>query len=108
MEEQKAREERVKKRAEEIIAQSRLPPRMEEHEKHKEEAEAKRIKNPKKYTEPTPTFAPKINKEVPKFQELQKQYEAELTQKKQERPKTQDKPFSFFVCPPQPNSYFNL
>jgi len=56
-EDKKAREERVKKRAEELQKSAWNPLDMERHNKPKKNA----------YVEPTPDFKPKINKIIPDF-----------------------------------------
>lgn len=112
-EDKKKREERIKARMEDNLANAKLPPRMEMHEKSKvilfpckfaclilyvqqEGTTSKRV-NPNKYQPEEATFKPKIKKDIPDFEQQQKEFEDNLQSKKKERPKTQFKTFEFQV-----------
>ena len=96
-EDEKAREERIKVRIADQVANSKLPPRLEEFEKNKEENKKNSIRYKKRYQEEQFDYKPKIKKEVPNFAEEQQKFTQDLDTKKAERPKTESIPFSFQV-----------
>lgn len=91
-----AREQRIKQRSSQLLFASKLPPRMEMHEKEKRErARSEEITKDKKVD--IRRFTPIRAKAIPDFERLQVEFETMLENKKQEaksRP-TDFKPFNF-------------
>jgi hypothetical protein len=79
-----------------LIAESKLPPRLEEHKNNKKETiREKKVNEMVQEARKRETFAPAINKDVPNFKQLQDQFSEELKHKKESRPKTEALPFDF-------------
>ena len=92
---EKARKEKNQKRAQELLAQSSLPPRMEMHEKHKKlrKEEEKKIEMQKiKQENKRRLFHAK---ESPNFKKLQEKFINTLEKKKRQAKPTSPKPFTF-------------
>jgi hypothetical protein len=95
--ENKEREVRIKKKAEENLKKSKLPPRMELHERSKKEKEElgnKRTKS-KEDLSRFGTFEPTKAKPVPDFDRLQRNFQETLDRKKTSQKLTNPKPFKF-------------
>ena len=95
--EQAEREIRVKRAAEENFKKSKLPPRMEMHERMKKEKELfeKEEKDPKESLKRFGTFEPPRAKPIPDFDRLQRNFQETLDRKKSSQKKTEPKPFKF-------------
>lgn len=61
------------------------------------EGTLQRRQNPNKYKEEDLDFKPKINRDIPKFDQLQQEFDEKLQSKKKAMPKTQFQPFEFMV-----------
>lgn len=93
-EEEEYRKIRIKMRSEELLQSAALPPNMELREKVKEmKNKEKMIKSKKK-----DKFRPKVNHEVPDYDELYKQFQKELARRKYEKETTVTKPFKLNTC----------
>lgn len=88
-EDKKAREERIQKRAEELLATAKMPLNMERVQNE--------TKKKTKLEPDAPTFKPNINKEIPDFAKLHQEDKEKREQRKAEHPKVEVKPFSFDV-----------
>ncbi len=82
-----ARDERIKKRAEVLMAESKLPPRMEMHK-----GEESKKKKPE---EPSYSFRPEPARELPDFKKQQEEFQAALEKHKQSKQLTVVEPFEF-------------
>jgi hypothetical protein len=97
----KEREIRVKKNAEENLKKSKLPPRMEQHEKDKKDKKDKEglmRKSASKGEEDLSrfgTFEPNKAKPVPDFDRIQRNFQETLDRKKSSQKLTNIKPFKF-------------
>ena len=89
---------RMRMRAEEILASSRLPPNMESRGRQYTDGRLRRKLMEKKAKKAFMTkehkFKPQINPDVPDFDELQWQFEKELRRKKNQREPTVMEPFN--------------
>ena len=90
-----ARKERNQKRAQELLAESSLPPRMEMHEKHKKLKleEEKKIEKQKLKTEKNQRLFK--HKEPPNFKKLQEKFIRTLEKNKRLAKPTSPEPFTF-------------
>eukprot|EP01022_Parablepharisma_sp_SALTPOND_P023309 TRINITY_DN48_c0_g1_i3.p3 TRINITY_DN48_c0_g1~~TRINITY_DN48_c0_g1_i3.p3 ORF type:complete len:428 (-),score=82.28 TRINITY_DN48_c0_g1_i3:8269-9552(-) len=89
--EEKEREERVKKRAQELLALSKLPPRMEMHEMSKKQgAIIKPVPKGQEYS-----FQPQRAKPVPNFEVQHRTFQKTLEKHKKLNQPTVAKPFEF-------------
>ncbi|XP_033735451.1 protein FAM161B-like [Pecten maximus] len=89
MEEEEYRKIRIKMRSEELLKAASLPPNMEarkQYEQHKKRD--KQVRNKRKAQ-----FQPKVNHEVPDYDELYRHFQKELARRKRERESTVVKPF---------------
>jgi len=84
-EREKNREERIKKRAEELLKESKLPPRME----------MDNTRTKRKIVEELPSFKPETGKPVPDFAKQQADFEAALKKHKAANQATVPEPFEF-------------
>jgi hypothetical protein len=92
------REIRIKKKAEENLKKSKLPPRMEQHEKSKKDKEVLMRKSASKGKEDLSrfgTFEPNKAKPIPDFDRLQRNFQETLDRKKTSQKLTNIKPFKF-------------
>ena len=98
---EKERKERVEKKAKELYEKSKLPPRLEMHEKEKEERKKKMIENNKKLQKDnqkhginqSKKFDPTIK--LPNYNKLQQNFEKKIQDDKNKRKKTVPEPFEF-------------
>ena len=89
-EEEEYRKIRIKLRAEELLRKSSLPANMEARERAKKfQAKEKSMKSKKKGQ-----HRPKVNHEVPDYDELYRHFQKELLRRKQEREGTVVQPFN--------------
>ncbi|XP_069118538.1 protein FAM161A-like [Argopecten irradians] len=89
MEEEEYRKIRIKMRSEELLKAASLPPNMEarkQYEQHKKRD--KQVKNKRKSQ-----FQPKVNHDVPDYDELYRHFQKELARRKKQREATVVKPF---------------
>lgn len=89
MEEEEYRKIRIKMRSEELLKVASLPPNMEarkQFEDHKKRV--KQVKSKRKSH-----FQPKVNHEVPDYDELYRHFQKELARRKRERESTVVRPF---------------
>ena len=92
----KEREIRVQKMAEQNLLKSKLPPRMEIHEKLKQErAKSEQKIDPKLELLRFGTFQPPRAKVVPNFNRLQQSFQENLDKNKQSKQLIETKPFKF-------------
>lgn len=115
---EKERKVRVAERAQMLRETAKLPPRMEMHQKKKEREEQTRVLDQhdtpasaaklkhhssssslkkKGYVDPEATFKPQLNKTIPDFKALQREFEDSLKRVKASRPLT--KPVEFNLTP---------
>eukprot|EP01022_Parablepharisma_sp_SALTPOND_P024520 TRINITY_DN54511_c0_g1_i1.p3 TRINITY_DN54511_c0_g1~~TRINITY_DN54511_c0_g1_i1.p3 ORF type:complete len:384 (-),score=63.42 TRINITY_DN54511_c0_g1_i1:6055-7206(-) len=85
-EKEKAREERIKKRAEDLLTGSKLPPRMELDQSKG---------RPKKKLEESYPFRPEPARAIPDFQRQHEEFEKALEKHRKERQATVVEPFEF-------------
>jgi len=90
--EEKTREERVKKRAQEMATLSKLPPRMEMHERIKQQGKLP-VKSDEKKDQFT--FKPKITRHNPDFKAQQDNFQKALEKHKKQKKATVVQPFTF-------------
>lgn len=98
---EKERKERVEKKAKELFEKSKLPPRLEMHEKEKEERKKKIVENNKKLLKDnkkhgvnqSKKFDPTIK--LPNYDKLQQNFEKKIQDDKNKRKKTIPEPFEF-------------
>lgn len=89
---------RIKKNAELSYSLSKLPPRMEEHEKKKKrELKEGLFKERAASVDAMFSFAPPRAKPVPDFKRLQKQFQHSLETKRKSHKKTEPNPFTFHL-----------
>ncbi len=91
LEEEEYRKIRVQMRAEEMMRESQLPPRMAER-KYRHQVSSAR--NKKAYLMNDFKFKPKINDDVPDFNELHREFHKEMAHRKMEKEATVCKPFT--------------
>ena len=77
-----------------LIAESKLPPRLDNQEK-KETIREKKVQAMVDQIKSNQTYAPRINPEVPDFNKLQSKFKEDLDKKKSTVPKTEPIPFNF-------------
>ena len=90
------RRQRIERRAKETYEKSKLPPRLEMHEKEKKEKQRKQaIAAKRKANEERKKkkFDPEIK--IPNYKEMQHKFEQKIQDDKNKRPKTVVQPFSF-------------
>lgn len=90
LENEEYRRIRIKMRAEELMRSASLPPHMEARQKIKEQKQ-KEQKGRKRTSKKR--FVPRINGDVPDYDELYRQFQKELQKRKQEREATVTEPF---------------
>ncbi|XP_064602565.1 protein FAM161A-like isoform X2 [Liolophura sinensis] len=90
LENEEYRQIRIKMRAEELMRSAALPPNMEARQKIKEQ-KLKEQKGRKKTSKKR--FVPRINSDVPDYDELYRQFQKELQKRKLEREATVTEPF---------------
>ncbi|XP_060074580.1 protein FAM161B-like [Ylistrum balloti] len=89
MEEEEYRKIRIKMRSEELLKAATLPPNMEARKQYEQiKKRDKQVKNKRKAQ-----FQPKVNHEVPDYDELYRHFQKELARRKRERESTVVKPF---------------
>ena len=93
--EEHIRREKISKRAQENLALSKLPPRMEKHKQERKHQEL--LGGPSGYRDWNNecTFQPGLAKPVPDFERLQENFEAMLGKSKASRKPTKPAPFNF-------------
>ena len=90
--EENEREERIKKRSKETASQSKLPPRMDMHQKAKKQAQTyiQQELNQRPFT-----FQPEITQHIPDFEKQHKAFQAALEKHKKKKQATIPQPFEF-------------
>eukprot|EP00817_Percolomonadidae_sp_ATCC50343_P005822 CAMPEP_0117423916 /NCGR_PEP_ID=MMETSP0758-20121206/4438_1 /TAXON_ID=63605 /ORGANISM="Percolomonas cosmopolitus, Strain AE-1 (ATCC 50343)" /LENGTH=353 /DNA_ID=CAMNT_0005207379 /DNA_START=892 /DNA_END=1953 /DNA_ORIENTATION=+ len=83
------RQKRIKERAQKLLEEAKLPRRMQQHA----DAEHKTPKKKKKKTKGM--FTPKVNTSVPDFVRLQNEFQRELAERKENKPRVEAEPFRF-------------
>lgn len=90
------REERIRKRKEELYLQAKYPPNMEKNKNMWEQKRKNQINEMKKEQFSNITFKPEIiTKEVPNFKEIQENFTSKLEKLKKARKGTEIKEFQF-------------
>ena len=90
------RKQRIERRAKETFEKSKLPPRLEMHEKEKKEKQRKQAITAKRKADEERKkrkFDPEIK--IPNYKEMQNKFEQKIQNDKNKRPKTVMQPFSF-------------
>lgn len=95
MEEAEKRKREKEEHKKKLQEEAALPPRMLQDAESRPNKEKKIEDLRKKLYEQHHTLKPKVNKEVPKFDELQKAFETNLENKKKAQEPTKPAPFSF-------------
>ncbi|OWF45708.1 protein FAM161A-like [Mizuhopecten yessoensis] len=89
MEEEEYRKIRIKMRSEELLNAASLPPNMEARKQYDQNKKRdKQVKNKRKAR-----FQPKVNHDVPDYDELYRHFQKELARRKRERESTVVRPF---------------
>ena len=95
------RNERIKKKSKQLLEKSKLPPRLEQHEKEKKEKKLKeeKIKKQKLKEEKSQSRISNKNNtneiKLPNYEKLQKNFEKKIQNQKNKAPKTVIEPFDF-------------